>query len=274
MDIWFDTILAGSRVVGAGTPDDLRNHISATKLLGYWKTDANYVSESGGTVQYMADLTGNGWTLGNGGTAPTWNATDASFNNRPSITFTEPQYLTSSFIPRNDDTGNYAVTGSCIGIIFKPISTTNDYIWMTWGNVDAGTTALTLRPRTTTYFRGDSQYSGSTAIQRADAGQEFSTTGSYVGILQIKTSASAQTLELYTNGLQGTTKIGSFAQTQANKINDGYVAIASRYPYAAANDSALTLVEAFICADTLTTAELNAVLQYASTQYGIPSGAI
>lgn len=258
------------RASGAGPPPvDLRDSISADKLVAYFNSaDAN-VTRTGTALELMEDLTGNGWTLGNGGTDCTWNATDSDFNGEPSITLADVQYLTSSFIPRNGGFGPFLTSGSCLGIIMVPGTTQNDAYFANWG-VNAST-VMNILPRDVNFFRTDMKISGSTGLLRMNAGDTFNTTSSYTVVIQI-VNGTDKDLEIYQNGVLGTTQILSFDTSLSNKFNDGPLTIGAGYPYNAPNDTPLTFVEAFVCKDVLTAQEHQDVLNYANTKYGIVSG--
>ena len=261
-----------SFTTGTTLSESLLSHISSDKLIGYWKTDPTYVTQGGGTVQYMEDLTGNGWTLGNAGTDATWNATDSDFNGLPSITFTDPQRLTSSFIPRNGGVGPMAQSGSCIGIVMRPLSTVNDQYYMMWGSVAGAPARISITARDTTFLRVDMTMSGTTGLRRMDTGETFNTTSSYTFMSQIENLPTPADVQLYQNGVEGTKNHPTFPPTLNNKINDGPVIIAAGDPYNAESDTSLTFVEAFICKDVLTETEHQDMLDYVLRTYGIVSG--
>ena len=277
--LWrIDSVSACGNVTGTlnsfttETSESLLSHISSDKLIGYWKTDPTYVTQSGGTVQYMEDLTGNGWTLGNAGTDATWNATDSDFNGLPSITFTDPQRLTSSFIPRNGGVGPMAQSGSCIGIVMRPLSTVNDQYYMMWGSVAGAPARISITSLDTNSLRVDMTMSGTVGIKIMGTGETFNTTSSYTFMSQIEKLRTPADIQLYQNGVKGTKNHGFFGSTLNNKINDGPVIIAAGDPYHAGNDTSLTFVEAFICKDVLTETEHQDMLDYVERTYGIVSG--
>ena len=103
-------------------------------------------------------------------------------------------------------------------------------------------------------------------------GKTFNTTSSYTFMSQIEKLPTPADIQLYQNGVKGTTKLSFFPEALNNKINDGPVIIAAGDPYNAESDTSLTFVEAFICKDVLTETEHQDLLDYVLRTYGIVSG--
>ena len=113
--------------------------------------------------------------------------------------------------------------------------------------------------------------SGTIGIKIMGTGKTFNTTSSYTFVSQIA-NETAGDIQLYQNGVKGTTQLSFFPTTLNDKINDGPVIIAAGDPYHAGNDTSLTFVEAFICKDVLTETEHQDLLDYVERTYGIVSG--
>lgn len=111
-----------------------------------WLRSGSGISQSGGTVDVWADQSGNGFNaLGTGGTKPAFVASDANFNNQPSINFSPTGTNNHLRIADNDQLDN--TTGLTMfsvfratdvsgdkGLVSKRISTGTDQSYMMWIN--------------------------------------------------------------------------------------------------------------------------------------------